>query len=185
VAAVIALFAVSAALVITMESGILEGGPDFDPTPTTTVNPTNTTVSTATVTTTIETTLTTTTPACGVVMEDFETDRFTYSHLTDKDINCSLLVRNALDVSINSTSLRLFIEQNKTAGAGAPDVQQFLKTDTVLGQLSLGPGNSTYLNFSFSSALFESTIGNYTLEATLTIDGVTCTETLFTDYRVI
>ena len=138
----------------------------------------------------IVTTTTTPTPpptivnACGVTLDEFIIDKYTYSHETDGQINCQLLVSNPSDSNFISTSLMINIEQTKTAGNGAPYVQQFLRTDAEIGQLSIAPGNSTYLNFSFINILFESTIGEYTLEAALTIDGVTCLETLTIDYRV-
>jgi len=192
--AVVMLFAVSAVLIITMETGLLEDGSTYVPTTTvshkttpSTITPSTTVTTVANTTATTFTLPPTTVNACGVIMQDFTTDVFTYSHLTDGQINCSLLITNALDVQFTFTSIMINIEQNKTSGAGSPQIKQLLRigTDVSAGQSSLSPGNSTYLNFNFTNEMFESTIGEYTLEAILTINGITCEDSLFTDYQVI
>ena len=190
-AAAIALLAFSAFLIIGMETGILEDGFFSNFTTSTTTSITKTTVTTITTTEINVTTTTVSTPppttinACGVILDEFITDKYTYSHETDNQINCQLMVSNPSDSHFNPPSIIINIDQTKTQGVGAPNVQQFLRTDDTIGQLSIAPGNSTYLNFSFINPLFESTIGEYMLEMVITIDGVPCLETLTTDYRVI
>ena len=168
-----------AALVVAMEAGDRAADPLVNATqaPNTTPSPTPTV-------TTVSTPPPTTVYACGLVLVNITTDKPTYCYQNDSSIFGQLLVRNPLVDTVNTTSLVLLVVQTKTSGAGAPNVQHLLWTEATLGNHSIGPGNTTYLNFRFINPLFESTIGTYVLDADLMVNGIACGMTVSTTYEV-